>query len=232
MRKTSLRLSHAKLTAHLAASVALAAVSVTYATPVYAQAPHVMRGAGPIGLNQRQCIDVAKLVIAALGGSEIQGDEKTLSMERGHFNTVMMCDVPGRLIVVVAGPNGNDPEPELDAVLAAFVERAGSSPPTGAKVKMPALPQSIAEARKISQPINRTFIVGRWTDNGNCGNSVVFKNDNTFTSGATTGRWTLQGETLTFLAGNTAKMIVRGVGKDRILLVYPDGRLAQSVRCP
>lgn len=217
-----------------AASLVLAAISVNYATPVFAQAPALMSADGPIGINQQQCLDVAKSVIAALRGTETQANHKARAMTRGHFITSIMCFIPGRLIVVVAGPDGTDPEPELDAVLGAFVTRAGGSSAGGSSPgvgKMPALPKTYEEAWSISQPINRSFLVGRWATES-CSNGVEFHNDGTLTNYrlGKKGRWSFEGDALTITIDSSHHLKVRGVGKDRFFS-FAAGKFSQAIRC-
>ena len=233
MRKLHWRLARLNLMSFRAASVALAVASVTYATPVFAQAPAMMSADGPMAIGQQQCIDVAKSVIVALGGTETAANEKSRAMTRGHFVTSIECFIPGRLMVVVAGPAGTDPEPELDAVLAAFVSgvmgKGTGRPPPPPAGQMPALPTTYGEAWSMSQPINRSFLVGRWTDNGNCNPaSVEFKNDGIYTMyDGGWSRWTLEGDTLSM---GSSQMKVRGNGRNR-LFHFIDGKFGQSIRC-
>lgn len=234
MRKLHWRLARLNLMGRRAASLTLAAVSATYATPVFAQAPALMSADGPIGINQQQCLDVAKSVIVALRGTETQADHKSRAMTRGHFITSIMCFIPGRLIVVVAGPDGTDPEPELDAVLGAFVTRAGGSSAGGSSPgvgKMPALPKTYEEAWSISQPINRSFLVGRWSTES-CSNGVEFHNDGTLTNYrlGKKGHWSFEGDDLTIIIDAKNQLKVRGVGKDRFFS-FAAGKFSQAIRC-
>lgn len=234
MRNTKQRSAQRKLTVPLAASVLLAAVSLTNAAPVFAQAPSMMSADGPIALTQQQCMAVAKSVIASLGGTETAANEKRRAMERGNFITSIDCSMPGRLLVHTAAPRGTDPEPEVDAVLLAFLSHAkgkGAGRPSPASVQMPALPKTYEEAWSTSQPINRSFLVGRWTNNGNCNpGSIEFHNDGTLTSPGEKGRWSFEGDDLTTIGDRKYRQKVRGVGKDRFFS-FAAGKFSQVIRC-
>lgn len=234
MRKANRRPAQLSSRILRAASAALAAASLTCTTPAFAQAPSMMSADGPIGLSQQECLAVAKSVIAGLGGTETMANGKARAMERGHFVTSILCFVPGRLIVVVAGPSGTDPEPEVDAVLAAFVARARGSSAGGATPaagQMPALPKTYGEAWSMSQPINRSFLVGRWATES-CSNGIEFRNDGTLTNYrlGKEGRWSFEGDLLTITIDSSHHLNVRGVGKDRFFS-FAAGKFSQAIRC-
>ena len=96
---------------------------------------------------------------------------------------------------------------------------------------MPPLPATIAEALRISRPIRREALIGRWTDEGDCAAVIDFAPNGSFTVPNGSGTWTLVGERLTFISQTTAGARVRAVGNDRILLIHDDGRIGQSLRC-
>jgi hypothetical protein len=103
--------------------------------------------------------------------------------------------------------------------------------PAARRIAMPAVPATAAEVLRISQPISRSLLIGRWTDDGDCGVAIEFMPDGRFTVPTGNGRWTLAGEQLSFIGSTTVTARVRGVGRDRILLIHGDGRIGQSMRC-
>ena len=81
-------------------------------------------------------------------------------------------------------------------------------------------------------PVTPSFLVGRWTDNGNCNDAVDFHADGRFvtTSGAA-GRWTLQGDRLTFIGQRTIGARIQAPSRDAITLTHDDGSVGRSTRC-
>ena len=97
---------------------------------------------------------------------------------------------------------------------------------------MPALPATVAEALAISRPLlEREYLLGTWTDSGDCAVAITFAADGGFTIPTGNGRWTLVGERLTFIGERTIGARARRVGQDRILLLHDDGSIGQSIRC-
>jgi hypothetical protein len=96
---------------------------------------------------------------------------------------------------------------------------------------MPALPAGPAEAIAMSRPFGHDLLVGRWTDDGNCGNVIEFRSDGTFVLSDGGGRWRLEGERLSFIGERIITARARSVGRDRVILIYDDNSLGQSIRC-
>jgi hypothetical protein len=103
--------------------------------------------------------------------------------------------------------------------------------PATRQLTMPPVPRNADEVRRISGPASAGLLIGRWTDDGNCGLVIEFRRDGVFTTPEGNGRWSLDGEHLTFTGASTATAIVRAVGNDRILLIHPNGSVGQSLRC-
>ena len=81
--------------------------------------------------------------------------------------------------------------------------------------------------------VTRDFLIGRWTDNGDCNNTITFSADGTFTvPGGGSGLWVLDGETLTFQggAGNRSARI-QAPDANTIMLIHPDNSVGRSTRC-
>ena len=81
--------------------------------------------------------------------------------------------------------------------------------------------------------VNRAFLIGRWTDNGDCNNTITFNADGTFTvPGGGSGLWVLDGDSLTFQGGagnRTAR--VQAPDSNTIMLIQQDGSIGRSTRC-
>ena len=104
--------------------------------------------------------------------------------------------------------------------------------PQATRRTMPALPTTVAQALALSQPLlDNRFLIGTWTDTGDCGNVINFLADGRFTIASGSGRWSLVGERLTFHGERDIGSRARRVGQDRILLLHDDGSIGQSVRC-
>lgn len=105
-------------------------------------------------------------------------------------------------------------------------------PSAGARrLTVPPVPSTAAGVLAISRPFNRAFLFGRWTDSGDCNETIHFRPDGSFVVPTGNGRWTLNGEQLSFIGNTTVTARARAVGRDRILLIHPDGRIGQSLRC-
>lgn len=110
--------------------------------------------------------------------------------------------------------------------------RSTRCPAAAERRAMPPLPESEAEALRISRPIDRSFLLGVWTDDGDCSNNIHFLADGNFAiSSGGNGSWTLSGERLRFTGASTITARARGVGNDRIILIHEDYSIGQSIRC-
>ena len=81
--------------------------------------------------------------------------------------------------------------------------------------------------------LSRAFLIGRWTDNNDCNNTITFAADGTFTvPGGGSGVWVLDGDRLTF-TGNagTRSARVQAPDANTILLLNDDGSAGRSTRC-
>lgn len=112
---------------------------------------------------------------------------------------------------------------------------AGSStrcaPSTAHRFVMPPVPQTAAAALSAGRRIDRAYLLGRWTDTGDCSVVIDFLADGRFITPGGTGRWTFDGDRLSFIGNTTIVARARGVGENRILLIHNDGSVGQSVRC-
>lgn len=104
--------------------------------------------------------------------------------------------------------------------------------PASRRLTVPALPGDIAAAERMSRSVPSAHLIGAWTDDGNCESVIRFLPGGRFVVATGTGNWTLAGDQLTFSGSSGERTVrARGVGNDRILLIHPDGTIAQSLRC-
>jgi hypothetical protein len=77
------------------------------------------------------------------------------------------------------------------------------------------------------------MLVGRWGDNGNCEQDIVFNADGTYTSyTGGGGTWSLSGDIMT-MAGPAGAFQVRVsiLNGNQLLIGNPDGTIGISQRC-
>jgi hypothetical protein len=94
----------------------------------------------------------------------------------------------------------------------------------------PALAQATGKTPAIQ--VDETFLVGRWTDDGDCSDAVEFDADGTFiASNGGSGDWSLRGNALTISGTATMTMRILPVDHDTILVLGSDGAAGRSTRC-
>jgi len=113
-----------------------------------------------------------------------------------------------------------------------------ATPPQGdqsAAANSPAQAQQPVQTEQPAQPsaptLDSTYLLGRWTSNGdNCSSS--FNSDGTFTS-ANGGRgyWSLAGDRLALTGTSTLVLQVVPVDMNNMTLVQADGSLIRATRC-
>lgn len=80
--------------------------------------------------------------------------------------------------------------------------------------------------------LDRTYIMGRWTDDNNCNNVIEFTQDGRFiAANGGTGLWNLEGDRLTMSGNGTATLRVVPIDQNTITVVKADGSLGRSTRC-
>jgi len=83
-----------------------------------------------------------------------------------------------------------------------------------------------------STTLDRTFLMGRWTDNGDCSKAIEFAQDGTFhNADGSGGLWNLEGDSLTLTGSSTATIRVSPVDQNTITVINSDGSLGRSTRC-
>ena len=81
--------------------------------------------------------------------------------------------------------------------------------------------------------LDRAFVIGRWTDKGDCSDGVEFSPDGRFvTANGGGGLWNLEGSEMT-MSGNAQTITMRIVPVDQntMTVVNQDGSLGRSTRC-
>jgi len=81
--------------------------------------------------------------------------------------------------------------------------------------------------------LDREFLVGRWGDNGDCGQDVTLNADGSFTSyTGGGGQWSLSGATIS-MAGkeSTQQVQVEMIDQNHVRITNPDGSVGTSQRC-
>ena len=83
--------------------------------------------------------------------------------------------------------------------------------------------------------LSRAYVVGRWTDSGNCDEGVDLANDGSFTAvNDTHGLWNLQDDRLTMTGSTGDRTIsfrVIPVDQNTMSVVNQDGSIGRSTRC-
>jgi len=84
-----------------------------------------------------------------------------------------------------------------------------------------------------SAMLDRDYLVGRWTDDGNCDTAFELTADGRFiTAEGGAGLWDLQGNQLTMSGpGGTQTLPVAAIDRDTLSITGPDGATGTSQRC-
>ncbi len=102
--------------------------------------------------------------------------------------------------------------------------------------KAPAAPETPTTTVDATVPAEgvptRAALVGRWGDNGDCANLVVFNEDGTFEMAGMMGDWSLAGDvvTMTGTAG-TFQVRVAVANANTLMIGNADGSYGMSQRC-
>ena len=95
-----------------------------------------------------------------------------------------------------------------------------------------AAPQTAAATSSGAVQLDRTYMLGRWTDNGDCSNAMEFRQDGGFTTAnGAQGLWNLEGDRLTMSGGSTLTIRVTPIDQNTITVINADGSLGRSTRC-
>jgi len=89
-------------------------------------------------------------------------------------------------------------------------------------------------AEPVGAPvIDQTYLVGRWTDDGDCSRAYEFTADGRFIAAdGGVGGWSLDGDRLTASGpGGSATLRVAPIDRNTMSATSPDGRSGTSTRC-
>ena len=88
-----------------------------------------------------------------------------------------------------------------------------------------------ATATATSDTLDRNYLVGRWSETGDCADATEFRADGTFVfPWGDTGTWQLNGDRLT-LSSNTDAMRLTRISQDQVDAVSPGGSTHHHRRC-
>jgi hypothetical protein len=80
--------------------------------------------------------------------------------------------------------------------------------------------------------LDRTYIMGRWTDDDDCSKAIEFTQDGRFIAmDGTTGLWNLDGNELTVTGQSTIHFRIAPIDQNVMTVVNDDGSLGRSTRC-
>lgn len=121
--------------------------------------------------------------------------------------------------------NGTHPKPLRLATAAALILFALAGP-AGAAQRLP-------EAGAARVAVDRDFLIGSWSDAGDCNTAVVFVGDGTFaTADGDQGLWALEGNALILTgAAGTRTVTIIPIDRDTMDVVGEDGAHDRSTRC-
>jgi hypothetical protein len=89
-----------------------------------------------------------------------------------------------------------------------------------------------APAGAGSVNLDRAFVVGRWSDDGDCSDVIEFTQDGRFiTANGAGGLWNLDGDRLTMTGRATATIRLSPIDQNTMTVINADGSLGRSTRC-
>lgn len=141
----------------------------------------------------------------------------------------------GAALLALAGcnnPGGADGNNSADANVAITVEN-GASTAAPANAADAAPPVASNTAASTGPAPTRDYVVGRWTDTGNCADAIDFQADGTLVGpggGGQTERWELNGNQLA-MVGNPMPLTVAVVDQNTMDTTNTQGRTRRVTRC-
>jgi len=83
-----------------------------------------------------------------------------------------------------------------------------------------------------SVKLDQAYVVGRWTDDGNCSNATEIHADGRFMAGSGPhGTWRLDGNRMTLTGSSTLVLGVVPIDRNVMHVINEDGSLGRSTRC-
>ena len=135
-------------------------------------------------------------------------------------------------LVVLAGCGGGAPEGDGNqADTGNGVQTEAAAPSNEAAAAVNSATADNAAAPAASGTLDRNFVVGRWSETGDCADATEFRADGTFVfPWGDTGTWQLEGDQLT-LSTNTDAMRLTRISQDQLDAVSPGGSVHHNRRC-
>lgn len=135
------------------------------------------------------------------------------------------------LALAGCGNNGAGSNNSADANVAITVDNAaGTAAPANAA---DAVPPAAGNTASTGPAPTRDYVVGRWTDTGNCADAIDFQADGTLVGpggGGQTERWELNGNQLA-MVGNPMPLTVAVVDQNTMDTTNTQGRTRRVTRC-
>jgi len=135
-------------------------------------------------------------------------------------------------LVALAGCGGSAPEVNGNQEATGNQTQVNEAKPSSetAAVENEAAAENAA-APATSNTLDRTFLVGRWSETGDCADATEFRADGSFVfPWGTGGTWQFEGDRLT-LSTNTDSMRLTRISQDQLDAVSPGGSVHHNRRC-
>ena len=116
-------------------------------------------------------------------------------------------------------------------ILAAGALALAASPAAASPGQVPGGPYIADGLSSGSLALNRSFLIGLWTDDDDCDHAVEFLDDGRYFSGASAGIWQLDGNELTLTSDNILVIRLVPLDDDTIGVIGADGSVGESTRC-
>jgi len=122
-------------------------------------------------------------------------------------------------------------KPVRTAAAAALIAFATLAAPAVSAQTGPGPNASPGRAGRIA--VDRDFLIGSWTDGGDCSTTVAFVADGTFaTADGDQGVWSLSGDTLTLTgAAGSRSVTIIPIDRDTMEVVGENGAHDRTTRC-
>ena len=135
-------------------------------------------------------------------------------------------------LVVLAGCGGSAPDGNGNQEETGNAAQANQAAPSNATAAAESSPTADnAAAAATSDTLDRNYLVGRWSETGDCADATEFRADGTFVfPWGDTGTWQLDGDRLT-LSTNTDAMRLTRVSQDQVDAVSAGGSTDHHRRC-
>jgi hypothetical protein len=115
------------------------------------------------------------------------------------------------------------------------MDRKPSRPFLALMLALVAVPQAAlaAPARAPAHiRVDQAYLVGAWTDDGDCADAVRFISDGRFVlADGGGGNWSLSGDRLTMTGSKVVAVRIVPIDRDRIRILHADGSRGSSTRC-